>query len=73
MNTGILNQKGKGIEQSGPGTKRGSRNNKENTNGGNPGNGKPRKEVRNYIYKHQKQNTRDRVQNLRHRRKIRRN
>jgi hypothetical protein len=27
-------------------------NNKENTNGGNPGKGKPRKEFRNYRCKH---------------------
>ena len=31
---------GEGIEQSGTRPKRGSRNNKENTNGGNTGNGK---------------------------------
>jgi hypothetical protein len=38
----------------------GSRNNKENTNGGKLGNGKPREEVRNYRYKYHQQNTRDR-------------
>jgi predicted HicB family RNase H-like nuclease len=41
------NQKGEGIELSSPRPKSGSRNNKENTNGGKPGNGKPGKEVRN--------------------------
>ena len=34
------------------------------TNGGKPGNGKPRKEVRNYRCKYHQQNTRDRRDNL---------
>ena len=38
----------KKIDQSSPIPKNGSKNNKENTNGGNSGNGKTRKQVRNY-------------------------
>ena len=41
-----------------------SRNNKENTKGDKPANGKPRKEVRNYRCKYRQQNTRDRRENL---------
>jgi hypothetical protein len=40
----------------------------KNTNEVNPGDGKPRKEKRNYRYKHHQQNTRDRRENLRCRR-----
>jgi hypothetical protein len=39
--------------------KNGSRSNKENTNGGIPGNGKPRQVVRSYRCKRQQQNTRE--------------
>jgi hypothetical protein len=35
-------------------------NNKEITKGSNPGNGKTRKEIRSYRYRHHQQNTRDR-------------
>jgi hypothetical protein len=45
---------------------------KKNTNGGKPGCGKPRKEVRNYRSKYHQQNTRDRRENLRYRRYHRR-
>jgi hypothetical protein len=41
---------------------------KENTNGSNHGNGKPRKEVRNYRCKHQQENIRNRRENLQCRR-----
>jgi hypothetical protein len=37
----------------------------ENTNGGNPWNGKPRKEVRNYRCKNHQQNIRDKRVHLR--------
>ena len=40
---------------------------KKTQNGGKPGNGKPRKEVRNYRYKDFQQNIGDRRQNLRQR------
>ena len=45
----------------------GYRINKENTNVGNPGDEKPRKENRNYRHKHHQQNTRDGRENLGHR------
>jgi hypothetical protein len=64
--------KGERIEQCGPRPKSGSKNNKENRNGSNHGNGKPRKEVRNYRCKHHQQNTRDRREHLRCRRYHRR-
>jgi hypothetical protein len=48
----------------------GNRNSKEIKKGSNSGDGKPRKEIRSYRYKHQQQNTRYRRQNLRHRRSI---
>ena len=57
---------GERIEQNGPRTKNGNRNNKENTKGGNPGDGQLRKEIRSYRCKHLQQNTRERRQNLRH-------
>jgi hypothetical protein len=50
----------------------GSRNNKENTNGGKPGYGKPRKEVRNYRCNYHQQNTKLIRENLRCRRYHRR-
>jgi hypothetical protein len=40
----------------------------ENTNGSKPGNGKPRKEVRNYRCVYYQQNAKDRRENLRYRR-----
>jgi hypothetical protein len=49
-----------------------SRNNKESINGGKPGNGKPRKEVRNYRSKFHQKNSIDRRENLRCRRYCRR-
>jgi hypothetical protein len=51
-----------------PGTKNGSRNNKEMTKGENSRNRKPRKEFRNHRYKDHQQNARDRKENLRCRR-----
>jgi hypothetical protein len=45
---------------------------KEITNGGNPGDEKPGKEIRNYSCKYHQQNTRDRRLNLRSRRYHRR-
>jgi hypothetical protein len=50
----------------------GSRISKENTSRSNHGNGKLMKMVRNYRCKHQQQNTRDRRENLRCRRYLRR-
>ena len=44
------------------------RNNKEITKGDNPGDRKPRKEIRSHRCKHHQQNTRDRRENLRCRR-----
>jgi glutamyl-tRNA reductase len=45
-------QTGEGIEQNLQEYKKGNRNNKEITRGGNPGNGKPRKAIRGYRCKH---------------------
>jgi len=47
-----------------PGFKTGNRNNKEITKGDNPGDRKPRKEIRSHRFKHYQQNTRDRRENL---------
>jgi hypothetical protein len=44
-----------------------TRNNKENTNGGNPGDGKLRKEIKRYRNNHHQQNTIARRENLRYR------
>jgi hypothetical protein len=55
-----LNQTGEGIEQNHPGSKIGTRNNKEITKRDNPGDRKPRKEIRTHRCKHHQQNTRDR-------------
>jgi uncharacterized protein YllA (UPF0747 family) len=49
-----------------------NRNNKEITNGDNPGHGQLRKEIRSYRCKHHQHNTRDGRENLRHRRHHRR-
>jgi hypothetical protein len=51
-----------------PGSKNGSRNNREITRGDNSGDRKPRKEVRSHRCKHHQHNTRDRRENLRCRR-----
>ena len=51
---------GEGIEQNHSGSNNGSRQNKEITKRNNPGNRKPRKEIRNHRCKHQ-QNTRDKI------------
>ena len=48
------------IEQRHPGSKDGSRNNKQITKGNNSRHRKPREEVRSHGSKHQQQNTRDR-------------
>ena len=56
-----------------PKTKNGTRSNKENTTEGNSGDGKPRKENRNYRYMHHQQNRRDGRKNLKSRRYHRRN
>jgi hypothetical protein len=56
------------IEQNNPGSKNGSRNNKEITEGDNSEDRNPRKEIRNHRCKHQQQNTRDGRENLRCRR-----
>jgi hypothetical protein len=61
-------QTGERIEQNYPVSKNGKRNNKEITRGDNSGNRKAMKEVRNQTCKHNKQNTRDRRENLRCRR-----
>ena len=45
-------------------TKNGKRNNKEFTKGNNPGNRKPKNEIRSHRCKHHQQNTRDRRQML---------
>jgi hypothetical protein len=62
------NQSGEGIEQNHPGSKNGSRNNKEITKRDNSPDRKSRKEIRNHRYKHYQLNTRDRRENLRCRR-----
>jgi hypothetical protein len=64
--TGKHTKIGEGIEQIHPGSKNGSRNNKEITKGYNSVDGKPRKEIRRHRYKHHQQNTRNRRENLRH-------
>ena len=61
-------QTGEGIEQNHPGSKNENRNNKEITQGDNPGDIKPRKEIRSYRSKHHQQNKKDRRENLRYRR-----
>jgi hypothetical protein len=50
----------------------GNRNKKEITMGSNPGDGKPRKEVKSYKCKHNQQNITDKRENLRLRRYLRR-
>jgi hypothetical protein len=60
--------KGERKEQNHPGSKNGTKNNKEITKGDNPGFRKPRKEIRSYRFKHHQQNARDRGENLRDRR-----
>jgi hypothetical protein len=52
--------------------KNGNKSNNEITNGGNPGNGKPRKEIQGYRYKHHQKNVRDKRENHRLRRYHRR-
>jgi hypothetical protein len=59
---------GEEIEQFHPGSKNGSRNNKEITKGDNSGEEKSRKTVRSHRCKHHQQNTRERGENLRCRR-----
>jgi hypothetical protein len=54
----------KKIEQNHPVYKNGNRNNKEITKGNNPGNRKPKNEIRSHRCKHHQQNTRDRRQML---------
>ena len=51
--------------------KNGNRNNKEITKVDNPGDRKPRKVIRRHRHKHHQQNTRDRGENLRGRRYLR--
>ena len=46
--TGKHNQTAEGIEQNYPGSKKGNRNNKEIRKGENPGDRKPRKEIRSH-------------------------
>ena len=46
--TGKHNQIGEGIEQNYPGSKKANRNNKEITKGENPGDRKPKKEIRSH-------------------------
>jgi gas vesicle protein len=52
--------KGEGIEWNRPGSKNGNRTIKENSKGGRPRDGKPRKENGSHRWKHHQQNTRDR-------------
>jgi hypothetical protein len=51
-----------------PGSKNGSRSNKEMTKGDNSGDSKPRKEIRSHRWKHHQQKTRHKRENLRCRR-----
>jgi len=50
------------------GFKSGNRNNKQSTKGDNPGDRKPREEIRSHRYKHHQQNIRGRRENFRGRR-----
>ena len=61
-------QTDEGNEQNNPGSKNGSRNNKEITKGDYSRDRKPRKEIKSHRCKHHQQNTRDRRENLRGRR-----
>ena len=58
----------KELNKNDPRPKNGSTNNKENINGGKPGNGKPRKEVKNHKCKIHQLNTMNRKENIRCRR-----
>ena len=66
--TGKHTKIGEGIEQIHPGSKNGSRNNKEITKGNNSGDRNPRKEIRSHRCEYHQQNTRDGRENLRCRR-----
>jgi hypothetical protein len=57
-------QTGEGIEQKQPESNNENRYNKEITKEHNPGDTKPRKEIRSHKYKHHHQNTKYRRQNL---------
>jgi len=63
----------KELNKNHPRSKSGNRNRKEITKSDNPGDRKPRKEIRTYRHKHHKQNTSDRRENLRGRRSHRHN
>jgi hypothetical protein len=67
--TGKHNQTDKGNEQNYPRSKKG--NNKETIKRDNPGVRKPRKEIRSHRCKHHQQNTKDKRENLRCRRYLR--
>jgi hypothetical protein len=62
------NQTGEGIEQNHPVSKNGNTNNKEITKGDNPGDRKPRKEIKSHKCKHHQKNIRDKRETLRCRR-----
>jgi methyl-accepting chemotaxis protein len=62
------NQTGEVIEQNHPGSKNGSRDNKEITKGDNSGDRNPRREIRSNRCKHHQQNTRNTRENLGYRR-----